>query len=171
MLLSAGIPWGRIGLLAILALAIGASGFEAGRRWVMSDWNAEKAAQAQAERDAAQEAQRLAARLATKSQGIQDEYAAQARKERAAADRSRDAAGRLYDDLAAAQREADDADTSCGTDAETTALRIVVGACSGRYRDVAAEAGDLAGRLETLQRWTGSICAAAVAPEGARGDR
>ena len=40
MLLSPGIPWVRIGLLAILILAIGATGFEGGRRWFLADWNA-----------------------------------------------------------------------------------------------------------------------------------
>ncbi len=171
MLLSPGIPWVRIGLLAILILTIGATGFETGRRWVLSDWNAEKAAQAQAERDAAQEAQRLAARLTTISQGVQDEYAAQARKERGAADHARAAAGRLYDDLAAAQREADDSDSACGSDAETTALRQLFGACSGQYRDMAAEAGSFAGQLSALQVWTAGVCAPAVTTDGARGER
>lgn len=42
MLLSPGLPWVRIGLVAILSLAIGAAGFETGRRWVLADWNAER---------------------------------------------------------------------------------------------------------------------------------
>ena len=171
MLLSPGSPWVRIGLIAGFAFVVGMAGFKTGHRWVMADWNAEKAAQAQAERDAAQEAQRLAARLTTKSQGVQDEYAAQARKERGAADHARAAAGRLYDDLAAAQREADDSDGACGSDAETTALRELFGACSGQYRDMAAEAGSFAGQLSALQAWTGGICAPAVTAEGARGDK
>lgn len=53
MLLSPGIPWVRIGLLAILSLTIAAASFETGRRWVLADWNAEKAAQAEAKAAAA----------------------------------------------------------------------------------------------------------------------
>jgi len=100
-----------------------------------------------------------------------DAAAASTSKARVAADHARDAAGRLFDDLAAAQRAADDADTSCQSDAEATALRQLFGACSGQYRDMAAEAGSFAGQLSALQVWTGGICAPAVTTEGARGDK
>lgn len=164
------IPWRLVGWLA-LAVALFGAGFatEHKRRNGIDAENA--LAQARQIAEAAQEAQRITARLGAKSQKVQDDYATQARKERAAADLARDAAGRLYDDLAAAQRAADDADSACPTDAEATALRELFGTCSGRYRDVAAEAGSYAGQLAALQQWTGSICAPAVAPEGTRGDR
>ncbi len=165
-----GLPWRLIGAAAacvgLLATGAFAEHWRAGRAAAIQQ--AEELAQAL---EAQQEAQRISTRLNTKSQEVQDAYATQARKERAAADRSRDAAGRMYDDLAAAQREADDADTACPTDAETAALRFVVGACSGRYRDVAAEAGSFAGQLASLQQWTAGVCAPAVTTEGARGDR
>lgn len=164
------IPWRLVGWLA-LAAGIAAGGFKAGSAWVQSSWDAERAEQATAALEAAQEAQRITARLNAKSQKVQDDYAIQTRKANAAADRSRDAVGRLSDDLAAAQREADDADTSCGTDEEARALRSVVGACVNEYRGVAAEAGDLAGQLGALQAWTAGVCAPAVTVEGARGDR
>lgn len=164
------LPWRLIGAAAacvgLLATGAFAEHWRAGRAAAIQQ--AEELAQ---RLEAQQEAQRISTRLNTKSQEVQDAYATQARKERAAADRSRDAAGRMYDDLAAAQREADDADTACPTDAETAALRFVVGACSGRYRDVAAEAGSFAGQLASLQQWTAGVCAPAVNPEGARGDR
>ena len=164
------LPWRLVGTLLACVGLLGAGAYA-------EHWRAGRAAAiAQAHElaqrlEAQQEAQRITARLSAKSQGVQDAYATQARKERAAADLARDAAGRLFDDLAAAQRAADDADPACPTDAETTALRLVVGACSGRYRDVAAEAGDLAGRLGTLQAWTAGICASPLTPEGTRGDR
>jgi len=165
-----GLPLRLIGAVAACAGLFGAGAYaehwRAGRAAAIHQ--AEELAQAL---EAQQEAQRITARLGAKSQKVQDDYATQARKERAAADLARDAAGRLYDDLAAAQRAADDADSACPTDAEATALRQLFGTCSGRYRDVAAEAGSYAGQLAALQQWTGSICAPAVAPEGTRGDR
>lgn len=164
------IPWRLVGWLA-LAAAIAGGGFKAGQRWVQSSWDAERAEQAAQALETAQEAQRITVRLNAKSQEVQDAYAHQARKALAAADLSRDAAGRLSDDLTAAQRAADDADTTCPADAEAAALRIVVAACAGRYRAVAADAGDIAGTLDGLQQWTAGICAPAVTREGARGDR
>lgn len=164
------VPWRLVGTLLACVGLLGAGAWaehwRAGRAAAI-----EQAAELAQKLEAQQEAQRITARLGAKSQGVQDAYATQARKERAAADHARDAAGRLYDDLAAAQRAADDADSACPTDAETTALRFVVGACSGRYRDVAAEAGGIAGQLASLQQWTGGICAPAVTPEGTRGDK
>ena len=165
-----GLPWRFIGAAAacvgLLATGAYAEHWRAGRAAAIHQ--AEELAQAL---EAQQEAQRITARLNTKSQEVQDAYATQARKERAAADRSRDAAGRMYDDLAAAQREADNADTSCGVDAETATLRQLLGACVGEYRGVASEAGGIAGQLAGLQQWTAGVCAPAVNPEGARGDR
>jgi hypothetical protein len=164
------VPWRLVGTLLACVGLLGAGAWaehwRAGRAAAI-----EQAAELAQKLEAQQEAQRITARLGAKSQGVQDAYATQARKERAAADHARDAAGRLYDDLAAAQRAADDADSACPTDAEATALRQLFGTCSGRYRDVAAEAGSYAGQLAALQQWTGSICAPAVAPEGTRGDR
>ena len=165
-----GLPWRLIGAVAacvgLLATGAYAEHWRAGRAAAIQQ--AEDLAQ---RLEAQQEAQRITARLGAKSQGVQDAYATQARKERAAADLARDAAGRLYDDLAAAQRAADDADSSCGTDAQAGTLRQLLGACAGEYRGMAAEAGELAGRLGALQAWTAGICAPAVNPEGARGDR
>lgn len=165
-----GLPWRLIGAVAACAGLFGAGAYaehwRAGRAAAIAQ--AEELAQAL---ESAQEAQRITARLNAKSQKVQDDYAIQTRKANAAADRSRDAVGRLSDDLAAAQREADDADTSCGTDEEARALRSVVGACVNEYRGVAAEAGDLAGQLGALQAWTAGVCAPAVTVEGARGDR
>ena len=74
--------------------------------------------------------------------------------------------------LERAQRAADDADSACGSDAQAGTLRELLGACAGEYRGMAAEAGELAGRLGALQHWTGGICAPAVmTPEGTRGDK
>lgn len=163
-------PWRLVGTLLACVGLLGAGAWaehwRAGRAAAIA-----QAADLAQRLEAQQEAQRITARLGAKSQGVQDDYANQARKERAAADRARDAAGRLYDDLAAAQRAADDADSACPTDAETTALRQLFGACSGQYRDMAAEAGSFAGQLSALQVWTGGICAPAVTPEGTRGDK
>lgn len=163
-------PWRLVGTLLACVGLLGAGAWaehwRAGRAAAI-----EQAAELAQKLEAQQEAQRITARLGAKSQGVQDAYATQARKERAAADHARDAAGRLYDDLAAAQRAADDADSACPTDAETTALRQLFGACSGQYRDMAAEAGSFAGQLSALQVWTGGICAPAVTPEGTRGDK
>ena len=164
------LPWRLVGTLLACVGLLGAGA------WA-EHWRAGRAAAiAQAHElaqrlEAQQEAQRITARLSAKSQGVQDAYATQARKERAAADLARDAAGRLYDDLAAAQRAADDADPACPTDAEAGTLRELLGACAGEYRGMAAEAGDLAGRLGALQQWAGSICASPLTPEGTRGDR
>lgn len=164
------IPWRLVGWLA-LAAGIAAGGSKAGSAWVQSSWDAERAERTtQALANATKEL-KLKDRQYEANQSALDLAAASARKARAAADLSRDAAGRLFDDLSAAQRAADDADTSCPADAETAALRFVVGACVGRYRDVAAEAGGLAGELAGLQAWTAGICAPAVTAEGARGDR
>jgi len=164
------VPWRLVGTLLACVGLLGAGAWaehwRAGRAAAI-----EQAAELAQKLEAQQEAQRITARLGAKSQGVQDAYATQARKERAAADHARDAAGRLYDDLAAAQRAADDADSACPTDAETTALRQLFGACSGQYRDMAAEAGSFAGQLSALQVWTGGICAPAVTPEGTRGDK
>jgi len=171
MLLSPGLPWVRIGLVAILSLAIGAAGFETGRRWVLADWNAERQEQTATALANAQKDLKLKDRQYEANQTALDAAAASTSKARVAADHARDAAGRLFDDLAAAQRAADDADTSCQSDAEATALRQLFGACSGQYRDMAAEAGSFAGQLSALQVWTGGICAPAVTTEGARGDK
>jgi len=153
MLLSPGIPWVRIGLLAILILAIGATGFEGGRRWVLADWNAERQEQTATALANAQKDLKLKDRQYEANQTALDAAAASTSKARVAADHARDAAGRLFDDLAAAQRAADDADTSCQSDAEATALRFVAGACVAEYKGVAADAGGLAGQLDALQQW------------------
>ena len=164
------LPWRLVGTLLAAVGLLGAGAYaehwRAGRAAAIA-----QAAELAQKLEAQQEAQRITTRLNAKSQGVQDAYANQARKERAAADLARDAAGRLFDDLAAAQRAADDADSACPTDAEATALRELFGACSGSYRDMAKEAGSYAGQLAALQHWTGSICAPAVTPEGTRGDR
>lgn len=165
------VPWRLVGTLLACVGLLGAGAWaehwRAGRAAAI-----EQAAELAQKLEAQQEAQRITARLGAKSQGVQDAYATQARKERAAADRARDAAGRLYDDLAAAQRAADDADSACGSDAQAGTLRELLGACAGEYRGMAAEAGELAGRLGALQHWTGGICAPAVmTPEGTRGDK
>ena len=164
------VPWRLVGTLLACVGLLGAGAWaehwRAGRAAAI-----EQAAELAQKLEAQQEAQRITARLGAKSQGVQDAYATQARKERAAADHARDAAGRLYDDLAAAQRAADDADSACGSDAQASTLRELLGACAGEYRGMAAEAGELAGRLGALQQWTGGICAPAVTPEGARGDK
>lgn len=164
------VPWRLVGTLLACVGLLGAGAWaehwRAGRAAAI-----EQAAELAQKLEAQQEAQRITARLGAKSQGVQDAYATQARKERAAADHARDAAGRLYDDLAAAQRAADDADSACGSDAQAGTLRELLGACAGEYRGMAAEAGELAGRLGALQQWTGGICAPAVTPEGTRGDK
>lgn len=165
------VPWRLVGTLLACVGLLGAGAWaehwRAGRAAAI-----EQAAELAQRLEAQQEAQRITARLGAKSQGVQDAYANQARKERAAADHARDAAGRLYDDLAAAQRAADDADSACGSDAQAGTLRELLGACAGEYRGMAAEAGELAGRLGALQQWTGGICAPAVmTPEGTRGDK
>lgn len=164
------VPWRLVGTLLACVGLLGAGAWaehwRAGRAAAI-----EQAAELAQKLEAQQEAQRITARLGAKSQGVQDAYATQARKERAAADHARDAAGRLYDDLAAAQRAADDADSACGSDAQASTLRELLGACAGEYRGMAAEAGELAGRLGALQQWTGGICAPAVTPEGTRGDK
>ena len=164
------VPWRLVGTLLACVGLLGAGAWaehwRAGRAAAI-----EQAAELAQKLEAQQEAQRITARLGAKSQGVQDAYATQARKERAAADHARDAAGRLYDDLAAAQRAADDADSACGSDAQASTLRELLGACAGECRGMAAEAGELAGRLGALQQWTGGICAPAVTPEGARGDK
>ena len=163
-------PWRLVGTLLACVGLLGAGAWaehwRAGRAAAI-----EQAAELAQKLEAQQEAQRITARLGAKSQGVQDAYATQARKERAAADLARDAAGRLFDDLAAAQRAADDADSACPTDAEATALRELFGTCSGHYRDMAKEAGSYAGQLAALQQWAGSICASTLTPEGTRGDR
>lgn len=165
------VPWRLVGTLLACVGLLGAGAWaehwRAGRAAAI-----EQAAELAQKLEAQQEAQRITARLGAKSQGVQDAYATQARKERAAADHARDAAGRLYDDLAAAQRAADDADSACGSDAQAGTLRELLGACAGEYRGMAAEAGELAGRLGALQQWTAGICAPAVmTTEGARGDK
>lgn len=165
------VPWRLVGALMACVGLLGAGAWaehwRAGRAAAI-----EQAAELALKLEAQQEAQRITARLGAKSQEVQDAYATQARKERAAADHARDAAGRLYDDLAAAQRAADDADSAGGSDAQAGTLRELLGACAGEYRGMAAEAGELAGRLGALQQWAGSICADhQIAPEGTRGDR
>ena len=164
------LPWRLVGTLLAAVGLLGAGAYaehwRAGRAAAIA-----QAAELAQKLEAQQEAQRITTRLNAKSQGVQDAYANQARKERAAADLARDAAGRLFDDLAAAQRAADDADSACPTDAEATALRELFGTCSGHYRDMAKEAGSYAGQLAALQQWAGSICASTLTPEGTRGDR
>ena len=164
------LPWRLVGTLLACVGLLGAGAYaehwRAGRAAAIA-----QAAELAQKLEAQQEAQRITTRLNAKSQGVQDAYANQARKERAAADLARDAAGRLFDDLAAAQRAADDADSACPTDAEATALRELFGTCSGHYRDMAKEAGSYAGQLAALQQWAGSICASTLTPEGTRGDR
>lgn len=164
------IPWRLVGWIAV-ASAIAAGGFKAGYAWVMSDWDKERQERTAEQLLNAAKELKLKDRQYEANNSALDLAAANVRKARAADDRSRDAVGRLRDDLAAAQRAADNADTSCPTDAEATTLRELFGACSGRYRDVAKEAGGLAGDLDALQSWTGGVCAPAVTAEGARGDR
>ena len=79
MLLSPGLPWVRIGLVAILSLAIGAAGFETGRRWVLADWNAEKAAQAEAKAAAAAAAMEDSRRQAVAQRARDNAYESQLR--------------------------------------------------------------------------------------------
>lgn len=157
MLLSPGIPWVRIGLAAILILAIGATGFESGRRWVLAGWNAEKTEQAEADRDAAQEAQRITARLNAKTQGVQDAYAKTAAKSRADAASASAALVSLRLAIDEASAATDDPAAPGRVDGAGVVFADVVRACSTALVDVAKDADARQARLTALQDWVKAI--------------
>jgi hypothetical protein len=137
---------------AVLALGLAAGGFVAGARWVQSNWNAERLAQAELRNEAERMARQAEQRRAQGAQEALNGYARNVRTAQAAAgaaQRELDglrgvlyAPGPAASDPAAAER-ADDA----------ARARYVAGSCAGALVQVAEAADACEARLGGLQDW------------------